>query len=179
MLIYIIIFGLLSMINGATFLLDSEGWTIVGNKQVTEAIHKPYSLGPMSYYILGTDNLVNVDSINKDDRNLWYFRSPPIKLMKQPAIMVFTITSFSGDFVKLNQGAPVVRIIDSEGRVAAFYKVVFDGKMQTITVPFFKELWTSNDLSFKGLFQNSFIVEILGDWTRGVETVAIDNVEFY
>jgi hypothetical protein len=133
----------------------------------------------MSYYILGTDNLVNVDSINKDDRNLWYFRSPPIKLMKQPAIMVFTITSFSGDFVKLNQGAPVVRIIDSEGRVADFYKAFFDGKMQTITVPFFKELWISNDVSFKALFQNSFIIEILGDWTRGVETVAIDNVEFY
>lgn len=167
------------MKNGATFLLDSEGWTIVGNKYMTSAIHKPYSLGPMSYYILGTDNLVNVDSINKDDLNLWYFRSPPIKLMKQPAIMVFTITSFSGDFVKLNEGAPVVRIIDSEGRYTAFYKAVFDGKMQTITVPFFKELWISNDVSFKKLFQNSFIVEILGDWTRGVETVAIDNVEFY
>jgi hypothetical protein len=179
MLVYIIIFGLLSMINGTTFLLDSEGWTIVGNKQVTEAIHKPYSLGPMSNYILGTDNLVNVDSVNKDDRNLWYFRSPPIKLTKQPAIMVFTITSFSGDFVKLNEGAPVVRIIDSEGRYAAFYKAVFDGKMHTITVPFFEELWTSNDVLFKALFQNSFIVEILGDWTRGVETVAIDNVEFY
>ena len=179
MLVHIIIFGLISK-TISTFLLNSEGWTIVGNKQVTEAIHKPYSLGPMSNYILGTDNLVNVDSVCKDDRNLWYFRSPPIKLTKQPAIMVFTITSFSGDFVKLNEGAPVVRIIDSEGRVAAFYKAVFDGKMQTITVPFFEELWTSNDdLSFKKLFQNSFIVEILGDWTRGVETVAIDNVDFY
>lgn len=179
MLVHIIIFGLISK-TISTFLLNSEGWTIVGNKQVTEAIHKPYSLGPMSNYILGTDNLVNVNSVNKDDRNLWYFRSPPIKLTKQPAIMVFTITSFSGDFVKLNQGAPVVRIIDSEGRYAAFYKAVFDGKMQTITVPFFEELWTSNDdLSFKKLFQNSFIVEILGDWTRGVETVAIDNIDFY
>ena len=179
MLIYIIIFGLISK-TISTFLLNSEGWTIVGNKQVTEAIHKPYSLGPMSNYILGTDNLVNVDSVCKDDRNLWYFRSPPIKLTKQPAIMVFTITSFSGDFVKLNQGAPVVRIIDSKGRYAAFYKAVFDGKMQTITVPFFEELWTSNDdVSFKKLFQNLFIVETLGDWTRGVETVAIDNVEFY
>ena len=167
------------MINGATFLLNSEGWTIVGNKQVTEAIHKPYSLGSeMSNYILGTDNLVNVDSKNKNDRNLWYFRSSPIKLIKQPAIMVFTITSFSGDFAKLNQGAPVVRIIDSEGRVAAFYKAVFDGKMQTITVPFFEELWSS-DLSFKALFKHPFIIEILGDWTQGVETMAIDNVEFY
>jgi hypothetical protein len=177
MFIYIIIF--LSVVK-ASFMLGNEGWTIVGNKYTTEAIHKPYSLGSMSHYILGTDNLVNVDSVNKDDRNLWYFRSPPIKLTNRPAIMVFTITSFSGDFVKLNEGAPpVVRIIDSEGRYAAFYKAVFDGKMQIITVPFFEELWTSNHVSFKALFQNAFIVEILGDWTRGVETVAIDNVEFY
>jgi hypothetical protein len=178
MLIYIIIFGLISKAI-STFLLDSEGWTIVGNKYMTAAIHKPYSLGSMSHYILGTDNLVNVDSIRKDDRNLWYFRSPPIKLIFQPAIMVFTITSFSGDFVKLNQGAAVVKITDSKGCVASFYKAVFDGKMQTLTVPFLEELWTSNDVSFKKLFQNSFIVEILGDWTQGVETVAIDNIDFY
>ena len=177
MFIYIIIF--LSVVK-ASFMLGNEGWTIVGNKYMTAAIHKPYSLGPMSHYILGTDNLVNVDSVKKDDRNLWYFRSPPIKLTNRPAIMVFTITSFSGDFVKLNEGAPpVIRIIDSEGRVAAFYKAVFDGKMQIITVPFFEELWTSNDVSFKALFQNAFVIEILGDWTRGVETVAIDNIEFY
>lgn len=177
MLIYIIIF--LSVVR-ASFMLGNEGWTIVGNKYTTAAIHKPYSLGPMSYYILGTDNLVNVDSVKKDDRNLWYFRSPPIKLTNRPAIMVFTITSFSGDFVKLNEGAPVIRIIDSEGCVASFYKAVFDGRMQIITVPFFEELWTSNgDVSFNKLFQNAFIIEILGDWTRGLETVAIDNVEFY
>lgn len=179
MLIYIIIFGLISKAT-STFLLNSEGWTIVGNKQVTEAIHKPYSLGAdMSNYILGTDNLVNVDSVCKNDRNLWYFRSPPIKLIFQPAIMVFTITSFSGDFDKLNQGAAVVKITDSKGCVASFYKAVFDRRIQTITVPFFKELWSSNDVSFKKLFQNAFIVEILGDWTQGVETVAIDNIDFY
>lgn len=178
MLVYIIIFGLLSV--KATFLLDNEGWTIVGNKNIVAAIHKPYSLGSdMSNYILGTDNLVNVDSNNKNDRNLWYFRSPKIHLIKQPAIMVFTITSFSGDFNKVNQGQPVVKITDYEGHVASFYKAVFDERIQTITVPFFEELWSSNDLSFKVLFKHPFIIEILGDWTQGVETVAIDNIEFY
>jgi hypothetical protein len=178
MLVYIIIFGLLSV--KATFLLDNEGWTIVGNKHIVAAIHKPYSLGSeMSNYILGTDNLVNVDSKNKNDRNLWYFRSPKIQLIKQPAIMVFTITSFSGDFNKLNQDLPVVKIIDYEGQITSFYKAIFDGRMQKITVPFFEELWSSNDLSFKKLFKNPFTIEILGDWTQGVETMAIDNVEFY
>jgi hypothetical protein len=50
--------------------------------------------------------------------------------------------------------------------------------MQKITVPFFEELWSS-DLIFKVLFKHPFIIEILGDWTQGVETVAIDNLEFY
>jgi hypothetical protein len=176
MFVYIIIF--LSVVK-ASFLLDNEGWTIVGNKNIIAAIHKPYSLGSeMSNYILGTDNLVNVDSNNKNDRNLWYFRSPKIHLMKQPAIMVFTITSFSGDFNKLNSALPVVKIIDYEGRIASFYKAIFDGRMQKITVPFFEELWSS-DLIFKVLFKHPFIIEILGDWTQGVETVAIDNLEFY
>jgi len=92
--------------------------------------------------------------------------------------MVFTMTSFAGDFAKLNQGVPVVKVMDSDGRSTSFFKAVFDGTMQTITVPFFEELWSS-DLSFKKLFQSSFTIEILGDWTRGVETVAIDNIEFY
>ena len=70
MLAYIIIFGLLALSNGATFLLDNEGWTIAGNKRIIEAKHQSYSLGSkMSNYILGTDDLVNVDARNRDDKN--------------------------------------------------------------------------------------------------------------
>ena len=180
MLTYIIIYGLFGLVTGATtFWLDSEGWTIVGNKGLSEeAKHQPYSMGPqMSNYILGTDNLVNVDSKNRDDRNLWYFRSPPITLLFKPAIMVFTITSFSGDFTKLNKGVSIVRMNNA---AISFDKVGFNGELQTITVPFFEEMWKSDaKFSFKTLFQNPFTIEILGDWTRGVETIAIDNIEFY
>ena len=185
MLSYIIIFGLLVLSNGATFLLDNEGWTIVGNKRVEPAKHQSYSLGPkMSHYILGTDDLVNVDSKNRDDKNLWYFRSPPIHLVNRPVLMVFTITSFSGDFTKLNAGAPSVKITYAYNLIIVFYGAqVFHGAqvfMTTMNVPFVEQIWTSKDeFTFAKIFQKPFVVEILGDWTRGVETVAIDNVEFY
>ncbi len=158
--------------NSATFLLDNEGWTIVGNKRTMEAKHQNLCMGPkMSNYIFGTDDLVNVDSKNRDDKNLWYFRSPPIHLVKRPVLMVFTITSFSGDFTKLNVGAPSVKITGADNLIFSFDKAVFDGKMTTINVPF---VYTNEKI-----FQKPFVVEILGDWTRGIETVAIDNVEFY
>lgn len=187
MLTHIIIFGLLALANSATFLLDNEGWTIVGNKRTAEAKHQSYSLGPkMSNYILGTDDLVNVDARNKDDKNLWYFRSPPITLVKIPFLMVFTITSFSGDFTKLNAGAPLVKMTGADNLFIVFDKAVFDGaqvfdgKITTVNVPLIKNIWSSkHDFTFANIFQNHFVVEILGDWTRGVETVAIDNVEFY
>jgi hypothetical protein len=178
MLAHIIIFALFALSKANTFLLDNEGWTIVGNKRTTEAKHQNYCMGPkMSNYILGTDDLVNVDFRNRDDKNLWYFRSPPITLVKRPVLMVFTITSFSGDFTKLNAGLPLVKLIGADNLTAVFDKLVFDdadtfnGKMTTVNVP----LVHSN----AKIFQKPFTIEILGDWTRGIETVAIDNVEFY
>ena len=181
MLVYIIIFGLLVLSNSATFLLDNEGWTIVGNKRIEPAKHQSYSLGPkMSHYILGTDDLVNVDLKNKDDKNLWYFRSPPIHLVKRPVLMVFTITSFSGDFSKPNAGVPLVKLTGEDNLSVVFYSEQTQAFLTTVNVPFVEQIWSSkNDFTFKNIFQKPFVVEILGDWTRGVETVAIDNVEFY
>jgi len=179
MLGYIIIFGFWILSNGATFLLDNEGWTIVGNKRTMDAKHQSFCMGPkMSNYILGTDDLVNVDSKNRDDKNLWYFRSPPIHLVKRPVLMVFTIMSLSGDFTKLNAGVPLVKLTDAYNLIIVFHGAqVF---LTTMNVPFVEQIWTSKDeFTFANIFQKPFVVEILGDWTRGVETVAIDNVEFY
>jgi hypothetical protein len=95
--------------------------------------------------------------------------------------MVFTITSFSGDFTKLNAGAPLVKITGADNLIIVFYGAqAFNGKITTMNVPFNKNIWSSKtDFSFEKIFQKPFVVEILGDWTRGIETVAIDNVEFY
>ena len=224
MLAHIIIFTLFAQIN-SSFLLGNEGWTITGNKRPTEAKHQPYSLGPkMSNYIQGTDDLVNVDFINRDDRNLWYFRSPLLKIPTKTVGIIFTITSFAGNFTNLNQrrikSAPADlhsswsltdKDLNSapEGRIeifsglnhapadpvikvgpATFNQISFDGNMQTITVPFIEapkvptagrsaSLGWNTPIPFKKLFLEPVVIEILGDWTRGIETVAIDNVEFY
>jgi len=91
--------------------------------------------------------------------------------------MVFTITSFSGDFTKLNAGLPLVKLLGSDNLTAVFNELVFNGaqvfngKMTTVNVPL-----VHTDAK---IFQKPFTIEILGDWTRGIETVAIDNVEFY
>ena len=195
MLAYIIIFTLFAQIN-SSFLLGNEGWTITGNKRPTEAKHQPYSLGPkMSNYIQGTDDLVNVDFINRDDRNLWYFRSPLLKIPTKTVGIIFTITSFAGNFTNLNHPAdPVIKV-----GPATFNQISFDGNMQTITVPFIEapkvpnvgrsasldsvgcsaSLGWNTPIPFKKIFLEPVVIEILGDWTRGIETVAIDNVEFY
>lgn len=95
-----------------TFLLGNEGWIITGNKLEDTILHQPYSTicksgNYMTNYITAKDNLVNVDWKNKDDKNLWYFKSPPIKLIYdktngKPVLLTFTMTSFMGDFNKLN-----------------------------------------------------------------------------
>jgi hypothetical protein len=176
--IFIILF---SVASGSTFLLYNEGWTIVGNKKIEDAIHQSYNRGSLSNYIMGSDNLVNIDVNNRDDKNLWYFKSPPITLKTQPFLLTFSITSLSGDFTKLNRGShPVVKITTFDGIVITFHQVAFDGKTKQINVPFVKELWKSNrGFTFKHVFSNPFTIEILGDWTQRIETVAIDNVDFY
>ena len=45
----IIILGVVA--SKSTFLLDNEGWTIVGNRKVEGAIHQKYIMGALSNYI--------------------------------------------------------------------------------------------------------------------------------
>ena len=61
------------------FLLDNEQWSIIGNKNYEPAVHQSYNIDKdLSHYIMFKDNLINVDSVNKNDKTLWYFRSPDI-----------------------------------------------------------------------------------------------------
>ncbi len=175
---WFIIIILLVGVSGSTFLLDNEGWTIVGNKNVEAATHMKYNMGSLNQFIIGTDNLVNVDAQNRDDKNLWYFKSPQITLKTQPFGMTFSITSFVGDFTKLNRGfPPIVKITTNGGDIISFNKATFES---SVNVPFVRGLWDCNrDFSFKQVFSDSFTIEILGDWTRRIETVGIDNVVFF
>ena len=178
-----------------SFLFGNEDWILTGNKLDNTILHQAYSLQgnknnagiSMSQYIIAKDDLVNVDSKNKDDKNLWYFRSPSIKLTldkpgnKKPMLLTFTMTSFMGDFRKLNSCSALIKIIDAKGGTIYYPHIKkYDGNMMTFNVPLRNDLWYNEDVksavNFDTIFDNSFRIEILGDWTQGVEVIGLDNV---
>jgi hypothetical protein len=179
-----------------SFLLSSEGWILTGNKLDNTILHQPYSLQDnknndgiyMSHYIIAKDDLVNVDSKNKDDKNLWYFRSPQIKLTlgkpdsKKPMLLTFTLTSFMGDFRNLNRCSALIKIIDANDDTIYYpYMTKYDGSMVSFNIPLINDLWYSDNINkevdFDTIFESTFRIEILGDWTQGVEVIGLDNVK--
>lgn len=69
--------------HASTFLLNNEGWMV---NQCFNNVNKPCSgyakhhetnTGTLNRYISGKDAIVNVDWKHKDDKDLWYFVSPP------------------------------------------------------------------------------------------------------
>jgi hypothetical protein len=177
------------------FLLGTEGWSAVGYGSVE---HRPWSIYSralsLSQFIIGKEERVNVDARNRDDKDLWYFVSPPIVLDFRPTLLMFTMMSFSGDFRRLNRVPALVRLRFHDGVVANFpvYQS-YDGTAKTFNVPFIEELWISYaaptiydaPTSYAGsysllkdrLYKRPFYMEILGDWTQGWETIGLDNVE--
>jgi hypothetical protein len=179
-----------------SFLLGSEGWIITGNKLESDALHQSYTLlqrdnncnTQMSRYITGKDDLVNVDSKNKDDKNLWYFKSPPIKITLdkttgKPVLLTFTLTSFMGDFRHLNRCSALIKIKLTNGNTFSYpYVTNYDGNMVSFNVPLRGDLWYNDaetKVNFDTIFDAEFEIEILGDWTRGVEVIGLDNVIIY
>jgi len=98
---------------GSAFSRGGEGWAIVGNKGSSPhpVAYEPSSRGTaMNHYVYGSDDTINTDSANGNDRSLWYFQAPA-KFLGQQGItyggdLKFTLASFHGDFSanKLNDG---------------------------------------------------------------------------
>eukprot|EP01041_Mallomonas_annulata_P000915 gene915-1777_t len=95
---------------GSDFLLNNEGWNIIGNKATTHgAVYEPYSRGPqLNRYIYGMDDKINVMKAGSSspDQSLWYFSAPSDYLGNQGisygGTLQFTLAGFSGDFSKNN-----------------------------------------------------------------------------
>ena len=156
------------------FTLDNEGWEIVGNKKQSFrdfCDHAQYNIKDMSQYITGKDDLVNVDYKFKDDKNLWYFKSPAIENVfldpKKRYFISFTMTSFMGDFTKINKNVKDAAIIikTDKGDVAIKFPEDYDGKTQKVMMP----------IEEKNRRVESIM--ILGDWTRGIEMLGLDDVK--
>ena len=184
------------------FLLDNEQWFIIGNKNYEPAVHQSYNIDKsLSHYIMFKDNLINVNLKNKNDKTLWYFKSPDIlineenkpgttlqnkKILKTPKLLTFTMNSFVGDFNKLNENVALVKL-KNKNTSLVFKAPQYDGTSREFTVPFVSSLWeredksTSNNLvvtqeELNNMFVGTFSIEILGDWTQGMEVVGLDNV---
>lgn len=184
------------------FLLDNEQWFIIGNKNYEAAVHQSYNIDKsLSHYIMFKDNLINVDLKNKNDKTLWYFKSPDIlineeekpgttlqnkKILKTPKLLTFTMNSFVGNFNKLNKNVALVKL-KNKNTCLVFKAPQYDGKAREFNVPFVSSLWEREDKSksnnlvvtqeeLNNMFIGTFSIEILGDWTQGMEVVGLDNV---
>ena len=178
------------------FMLGTDGWTTVGHGTLEhrswiiagQGVEKGQSL---SHFIIGKEDRVNVDARNRNDKDLWYFQSPPITLGFRPTLLTFNMRSFSGDFRRLNQSPVLVRLRFEDGSLAEFpvYQE-YDGSLKTFYVPFVEKLWTiiyddAPTISYDApigiagtiWYTKPFRLEILGDWTQGWETIGLDNVE--
>lgn len=102
---------------GSSFLLGNEEWTIEGNRALSTGVaFEPYSRGTLlNHYILGSDDKVNVQAAGGLDQSLWYFVAPS-KFLGNVGIayggtIQFTLSSFSGDFSKLNSQEVLIDVL--------------------------------------------------------------------
>ena len=97
---------------GSDFLLENQGWTIVGNKAASSsAVYEPYSRGALNHYVYGTDDKINLKgsgTADASDASLWYFVAPPSFHgnfgISYGGTFSFTVGLFSGDLSNLNSG---------------------------------------------------------------------------
>ena len=174
------------------FHTNNNGWKIVGNKNVTDAGFRPYTLNSlMSRYIVGDDKVINVDYKRKDDSNLWYFgkQFPANFSLSNSSIFSFTMTSFVGDFKNMNSPlSALLRVTNNVTNELIIFPVnhlieKYNGSFQEFVIPMVNSVWLNGRTytqmgvaHFKNVLKNVTQIEILGDWTRGNETMGLDNI---
>ena len=184
-----------------SFMLDNEGWEIVGNKDISmPAIYEAYSISDsdnnnINRFIYGEDTLINTDTTNKDkskahyDKNLWYFSKKFIEPLNvsDAKLLQLTLYGLSGDFsqYKLNDihSVPFVRIYGKKNEVIETKPglFIFEGGIKTFNIPFLQtKAFNKNIGSYliDNVLSHITCIEILGDWTQRYETVVLDNVVF-
>lgn len=200
LLLGLIILSLVSVAHAhaGTFLLDNEGWIVnqgynkvykPGYKpSLKEAEHYKYNTGIMNHYITGKDALVNVDWKNKDDMDLWYFVSPIKIVGKGPFAITYSMSSFMGDYKKMNAGVRERAIILKAPTYELWVSLPteYDGTQQTYWIPLIGATIQKkdndgrfsrvSDRDLPKLLEKVNEIAILGDWTQGIEMIGLDNV---
>lgn len=186
------------------FSSDAQGWAVEGNQQPMGAAFDASSRGPLlSQFIYGSDDTVNL--ADGSDRSLWYFSAPPERLGNLGIVyggtLSFALASFAGDFSRLN--AMSTNVVELEcascpgpvarGLVVAMpmSALLFSGATTLL------QLSLTEDAGWRTDPQNSLLawpaasqcdllrvlsalsgLRVLGDWTTGLETVALDALRF-
>lgn len=184
------------IISESNFIVDTDGWVIVGNKEkVGEVIMSPTSISSLiSHYIYGSDNVVNRHTQNINDKSLWYFKAPNKftgnKAVAYGGYISFNIASFSGDFSKIHSSGYAVILECDICNTYGFKiglpisKIYFIGKPTSISIMLTETAgWLDinylrplSKCEFIYILSNLSSIKILGDWTSWYETIALDNV---
>ncbi|ETW00654.1 hypothetical protein H310_07221 [Aphanomyces invadans] len=186
------------------FYVDTEGWSIRNNNN-QQPVYDPTSYGIMSYYIYGTESVIQTQPTSSDDAQLWYFTAPSKFLGNQwstyGGTLTFTLSASEGDFAASNRNTPAstpLVILDcatcnlNAGVRLAWPQTLsptFTGSAQTFTIPLSETAgwitdpkntllpWTPpSQCAFVEVVTKLSELSILGDFTRSHETVALDSV---
>lgn len=160
-----------------TFLFDNEGWTIVGNQNETDALHESIvSNEKMNRYIIGRDTIIHVDSKHKDDKSLWFFRTPRLDInLSNHKYILYSLSWFSGTFNNLNNVNCNVKICNIKNKCShylVFDKFNYNHRWTDYNISLDKDFWSSE---YKTIYTNISYIYILGDFTRWYETIGLDN----
>lgn len=188
---------------------SSQGWEVYGNPVLTEAVFEPSSRGPlMNYYILGSDDDINLNSAGTADLSLWYFQAPSSSLaglnLAYKGHLRFDMSSLAGDFSRLNPsstnvvmlecdqchgpsapgltlGFPIEALTLSFNGSATSFDLVLDETSGWLKDPQDALLqWsTPSQCDMINVLSGLSELRILGDWTVWYETIALDNVVIY
>lgn len=202
---YIYILPKSGIIVSSDFLFGIDNWTIVGSnplKNNSIPTHNKYSSKNMSYFITWIDDYINVDSFESDDKALWYFRSGE-KFKNNLEIsyggnIQFMMTSFSGNFSNLNNinQIPFVKIYcKNQNNILVYYyrqkinlnQDEHNGLTKKFNIKLDNLEWKKISIKthiednltkeeFISCLKNVSHIDILGDWTRGIETIGLDSV---
>lgn len=203
-------FSLVEAIDGWIIVNPSVYTDISGNPYLTVSslpTFEPYRLGPLhQYYIVGTEDSIDIPSAEGFDKQLWYFQAPSKFLgnlgIAYRGYISFSLTAISGDFSRMNDlnNLNLIELECSEcdGPIRKGIKLVyrlsqwphpFIGIAQHFRIHLYENAgWLKDSqnilIPFKPPSKCDMLmvlgrlssIRILGDFTQGFETIALDDV---
>jgi len=167
--------------------------------------HHAIITGQLSHYVYGVDEVQYLDFATGLERSKWYFEAAPEEFIQREFLagyggtLAFTVRSLYGNFSELNdpldwitleceacnsgQGKRIIRYVDelfrweggNEHRVVVDLKPL--GRWHLDPLNAAMNFTLADECDIAAVLSNVTRFAILGDFTRGGEGVALDDVE--